>query len=227
MNLAEFEKIMKNVPDDRFNEGISKGALKLSDEQVATVSFIFWITYMAEKDLGDVISTPWALIKKYAENNGEISSTKDALNKMLGWAESETKLEDVISDLEPRKQAEILKSVKENYRPKRKPGIENLEYFIDKIRIHEAFFGDNERTKLYWKLNGLRNKISHGDIEGFGYNEQDLTQRPTREALLMDYLRTGVESDTSKSKLWNSLSENEKAEIKRKNREILQKEGEI
>jgi len=57
-SLDLFKQTIKTVSDDKLNETISKGALKLTDEQIATVSFVFWLVYMAEIDLKDILSKP-------------------------------------------------------------------------------------------------------------------------------------------------------------------------
>ncbi|MDO9230962.1 MAG: hypothetical protein Q7U36_00565 [bacterium] len=145
--------IIESVSDEKFNETISKGALKLNDNQIQTVSFIFWLCYMAENDLNDVLKQAWQLSTEIT--NPEIS-------------ESDQKI--------------LLKtfSKKDNF------DINNLEYFADKIKIHEAMCDDN-LTKLLWKLNELRNDISHNRINKLGYNGQSLFLREIKEKILFDY----------------------------------------
>lgn len=51
-----FKNKIEDVSDQQINEAISKGALKMNDEQITTVSFVFWLVYMAETDLNDIIN---------------------------------------------------------------------------------------------------------------------------------------------------------------------------
>lgn len=153
--LDDLKVIMKNVSDEKFNETISKGALQLSDNQIQTASFVFWLCYMAEKDLNDVLRQAWKLSTEIT--NPEIS-------------ESDQKI--------------LLKtfSKKDNF------DIDNLEYFADKIKIHEIVCND-DLTKMLWKLNDLRNDISHNRINELKYNERSLFLRDTKEKILLDYFK--------------------------------------
>lgn len=152
--IDDLKLIMKEVSDEMFNETISKGALQLSDNQIQAVSFAFWLCYMAEKDLNDVIKQAWKLS---VISHPEIS---EYVQKIL------------------------LKtfSKKDNF------DINNLEYFADKIKIHEIIYND-DLTKILWKLNNLRNNISHNRIDKLEYNGQSLFLRETKEKILLDYFK--------------------------------------
>lgn len=76
--------------------------------------------------------------------------------------------------------------------------IDNLEYFSDKIKVYQAMFGENDRTKLLWALNDIRNNLSHNRIEKMQYNGQSLAIRETKEKILNDYFATALAVDTSK-----------------------------
>lgn len=87
MELFEvFKNKIENVSDQQINETISRDALKMNDEQIATVSFAFWLVYMAETDLNDIINKslvatistlPPAVTKKVEELlNEEIKGKK-------------------------------------------------------------------------------------------------------------------------------------------------------
>ena len=222
MNLNEFEKIMKNVSDEKFNETISKGALQLEDDQIKATSFVFWLVYMAESDLNDVIDGAWKLTQKHGTENKDVWEIVEGwVQEMLtGEKEYEDKLDEVVGELSEEKRKEIMGIVKDFYQKKRIPNIAQLDYFIDKIRVVEGLYGETERVKLFWKLNSLRNKISHNKIDELRYNDEDLKQRSVREKLLLDYFRTALETDFSKSESWNSLSDEQKAQIEEKVKEI-------
>jgi len=174
------KQIITKVSDNELNEVISKGALKLSNEQIATVSFVFWLVYMAETDLNTVISEAWSKSKQFFSKDVH-QITRKMLQKMIPHG--------------------------------RKIDVENLEYFSDKIKIFEAMFGRTSRTELLYKLRDLRNDISHNRIDELRYNGGDLSLRTTKEKILLDYFEIALEVDFSKSDFWNSLTEDEKAQI--------------
>lgn len=150
--IDDLKLIMKEVSDEMFNETISKGALQLSDNQIQTISFVFWLCFMAEKDLKDVINQAWGL-----------------------------------STLEVRES--VQKILLKEFSKKEDFNINNLEYFADKIRVHSVICNDG-LTKLLWKLNGLRNDISHNRIDKLEYNGQSLFLREVKEKILLDYFKT-------------------------------------
>lgn len=190
--LELLKKKAREGTEVQLNETISKGALKLTDEQTGTVSFVFWLVYMAETDLNDVISEAWQLAKKTA--SPEVQATAKQM------------LEDMIKG-------------------ERKIDIENLEYFVDKIKVYEAMFGKNKHSKLFWKLNDIRNDLSHNRIDGLKYEGLSLSLRSTKEKVLFDYFDTMNETDSSKSKFWNSFTPEEKKVIEEKFRIIQQQKG--
>jgi len=59
------EKSFNESDESRLNESISKGALKLDDKQIALVSFIFWLCYMAEVDLTKSIIGAWKMANTF------------------------------------------------------------------------------------------------------------------------------------------------------------------
>ena len=169
--------------DEQLNDAISRGALKLTDVQIATVSFVFWLVYMAEIDLHHVMSSAW-------KESGSMFS--DDINK-------------------------VAKEMLQKYVPNgKKIDPDNLEYFSDKITLAEALVGKNDWVELLYKLKTLRNYISHNRIDDLKYNDEPLTDRKTKEKILFDYFETSIQLDFSKSEIWNSLSEEDKAEIKEK-----------
>ena len=168
MELFEFFKNnIENVSDKQINEAISKGALKMNDEQITTVSFVFWLVYMAETDLNDII------------------------NKSLITT---------ISILSPEVTKKVKEILNDEIKGKKKIDINNPECFSDKVKIYEAFYGKTERTKLLWKLNDIRNDLSHNRIDNLKYKEKPLSLRKTKEKILIDYFETAFQMDHSKSK---------------------------
>jgi hypothetical protein len=174
-----FQGKIREVSDQKLNETISKGALKMSDEQIATTSFAFWLVYMAETDLNTALSEAW-------------SSSKSLLPNAIEAAE---------------------KMLKEMIPGKREVDINDLQYFSEKIKVYEALMGATERTKLLWKFNDIRNDLSHNRIDKLAYNDEVLSLRETKEKVLIDYFRTALNPDLSQSKVFNSLSAEQKAEI--------------
>jgi len=168
MNIFElFKGNIKNVSDQQINETISKGALKMNNEQIATVSFVFWLVYMAETDLNKIL-------------NESLTTTMSTLS-----SEVTKKVEEIL---------------KEEIKGKKEIDINNPECFSDKTKIYEAMFGKTERTKLLWKLNDIRNDLSHNRINNLKYDGQLISLRKTKEKILIDYFETALQTDFSKSK---------------------------
>lgn len=150
--IESLKLMMKEASDELFNDTISKGALQLNDNQIQTVSFVFWLCYMAEIDLNDVIKQ--------------------------AWQQSIT--------LHPEFDESVQKILLKTFSKKDEFNIDDLEYFVDKIKVHEAVC-DDDLTKILWKLNGLRNEVSHNRIDKLEYNGQSLFLRETKENILLDY----------------------------------------
>lgn len=176
-----FQTKIREVSDQKLNETIAKGALKMSDEQIATTSFAFWVVYMAETDLNTALSEAW-------------SSSKSLLPYAVEEAE---------------------KMLKEMIPGKREVDINDLQYFSEKIKVCEALMGATERTKLLWKFNDIRNDLSHNRIDKLAYDNEALSLRATKEKILIDYFKTALNPDLSQSKIFNSLSKEQKEEIEK------------
>ena len=156
----------------------SQAALGLSDGQVNTVSFCFWLVYMAETDLNDVIQESWV---------------------------------NAISGLSPEITEAAITALNEGVRGEKILTPDNLEYFSEKIKLYECLFGDDSRTKLFWKLNTLRNNLSHNRINELMYNDRSLADLDVKKELAIDYFRTSFEEkDWTQSKLYKSLSEEDR-----------------
>jgi len=192
MCIAQLKSLIKENKDSPLDEVISRGALKLDDNHIETVSFIFWLCYMAEYDLDDILRESFRLAKKaYPVNDFIIKVLKEEHNLD-------------IKKIDPDNP---------DYLP-------NEITFGDRIKILKNSFGDDQAVKLLWKLKGLRDDISHGRIKKLSYNNKNLLLRETRENLLIDYFNQMLNENFFKSKTWNKLDEKAQEEVKRKYNEL-------
>ncbi len=192
--LEELKKRLSVVSETQINEMFSKGALKLTEAQIGTVSFVFWLVYMAEADLNTISKKAWEIAKDPASHEIEVVAEKMLQDRIGG-------------------QKIICPSCGTVCRNREIKPFEP-EYFSDKIKVYEAFFGKTDRTNLLWKLNDIRNDLSHNRVDTLSYNGELLSERNTKEKLVLDYFRTSQDVDLSKSDIWNSLSEEEKETIR-------------
>jgi hypothetical protein len=91
--------------------------------------------------------------------------------------------------------------------------IENLPYFIDKIKVYKIMLGKDKATKIFFKLNDLRNDISHNRIDNLQYDGVPLSKKETKVKVLTDYFEAVNEVDSDKSNFWQSLTEEQKTEV--------------
>ncbi|MCL4392283.1 hypothetical protein M1413_03040 [Patescibacteria group bacterium] len=188
MDPLEFLKSrVKEGSEEQLNNVIAKGVLKLGDEQIATVAFVFWLVYMAETELNAATSQSWAIVEKFAPQ-GVKEMVADRVQKLAGG--------------------------------RKKLDLKNLEYFSDKIRVYEALLGDNKLKRLLWKLNDIRNDLSHNRVSNLSYDGESLSLRSTKEKILIDYFDAVLNSDVTTSDTWNSLSEDNKKVVKSIAREV-------
>jgi len=181
-SFKKIEKQIKMVSDDKINETFSVGALKLSPELIAAVSFTFWLVYMAETDLNNIISRAWSGAKSFFPYEVQIRA-KEMLTEAIGG-------------------------------DKRKVDPDSLEYFSDKIKMCGVLAGDSPYIKLLWKLNGLRNDLSHNRLDKLAYNGLALTTRDGKEAVILDYFRSNLSGpDPSESEFWKTLTDEDKDKI--------------
>lgn len=186
-------KLMHEGTDEQLRDFIPKGALLLSEEEINTVTFGFWTVFMAEKDLNSVIQMAWSsLLAETSEE--ELKECQSLLTNLIGQSSTEC----------PNCGHIILG---------REVNVAEPEYFSDKIKIVQALYGKNRRTEVLWKLNDIRNDISHNRIDRLQYNKNNLSLRSTKEQLIKDYLESAFEFDMSKSKVWDALDEKIKEEI--------------
>jgi len=157
--IEQFKIIAQNASDEKFNETISRGILRLSDNQINTVSFVFWLCYLAETDLNDVVKGSW---QKVSSNSS-----------------------DILKD----KALEILVKKMYNGKKDKKIDFNNLEYFIDKIKVYEMAVGKNKSVEMLWIINGIRNDLSHNRINELQYKKESLFLRETKNKLLIDYFQ--------------------------------------
>lgn len=199
---------MKEVPDEKFNETISKGALKLTSAQINTVSFVFWLCYMAEIDLESVLTNAWQIAS--APFSQEERTLAKSMLKNMAFGTRDLKLDDALTVFPPETINKIQATVDQNYITRRDVDVEGLEYFSDKIKIYEAFYDKNERTKLLWKINQIRNDVSHNRIDQLTYNNESLELRETKEKLLIEYLRTSFTSKFEDTNFYKRLTPDQK-----------------
>jgi hypothetical protein len=182
MNEQELLMYLCDLVDTLDNEKLAElipfAALQLKAEQVQTVSFAFWLTYMAEKDLNDVMVSAW-------QSSMQITDTV---------------LAKAVKDL-----------LQVGIRGEKEIDPENMEYFIDKIKVYESFYGKDNRTKLFYKLNDIRNDISHNRIDELTYNNASLYEVETKRLLLKKYFETVTEEkDWTQSNVYKTLTQEER-----------------
>ncbi len=76
--IEELKALMKAAENKKFNETVARGALGMTDEQMDTVSFVFWLVYMAETHLDKSREMAWKIATEGAD-----SATIEAMEKML------------------------------------------------------------------------------------------------------------------------------------------------
>ncbi|MCK4745179.1 hypothetical protein KAS41_03895 [Candidatus Parcubacteria bacterium] len=186
--INQLKKIIKNIPNNELSRIISSGALKLDDDIIDTISFVFWICFMAEQDLKNIEYESLRIAKiAYPEGINE---------KNLKIIEEEYGIR--LHKIDPNDKNHLERNI----------------YFSDLIKIKEKLFGKKNITKLLWKLNNIRNDLSHGRIDNLKYNSESLFLHSTKKRLLIDYFTLSAESDIDNSPIWKKLTSEEKKEIK-------------
>lgn len=213
-DLDVFKAVMQKTTDERFNDTLTKAVLHLTDSQIEAVSFVFWLVYIAETDLNEIINAAWKLAtSQQADPAAQKIAEAEIKNMLMGEKKFKDNLEEVVSTIEESVRTEILGIVQDHYQSKRDIDIGHLDYFIDKIRVIEGLSGKTSLVKLLWKLNDLRNKISHGEIDALEYERENLQNRPAREHLLLDFLSATMSADAEfeKSPFASLLTDEQKA----------------
>lgn len=185
INLEDFKKLISLVPENKFIEFIPKTLLGLDQATVDTVSFIFWFCYKAETEIYHIIRTVYNQTKKKYTSAEGPKLYKDIIHTLI------------LNEFGGKPKCEMCKA-------KKYYDIEELEYFIDKIKVASLFMGkDHKFIKILWKLNYLRNEISHNRLDNLTYNEKKLNLRTTKEELLFDYAEASqIPIDKNKSSVW-------------------------
>ncbi len=203
--IDEVLKKMKEVSEDMLNTAISKGALHLKDDQVATVSFVFWICFLAERDLEFSISEPWRKLSATIIPD-VVEEAKRQLNEHVFGKRKFKPVEEYLKELPTELATNIRGSIAEGYQEKRIKEIDNLPYFADKIQLYEGMFSHNNVASVLWKINSIRNDVSHNRIDTLKYEEVSLYLRQAKEKLLTDYLSAVGNPDHSESSLRKKLN---------------------
>ncbi|MHB8830899.1 MAG: hypothetical protein ACYC44_02205 [Patescibacteria group bacterium] len=197
--IEQVKTLLQNSEVEQLCGIIPKGVLKLTDEQITTVSFVFWLVYMAENDLNTCLTKAWEMSKKPFTSDIHIIA-KAKINEAVG--------------------SEACPSCG-TLGKGRKIDPENPLFFSDKIKLHQVMMGKTKFVSLLWELNNIRNDLSHGRVNTLSYKNQPLVNRETKVKILTDYLDSMFEVDLSKAKFWSSLSEEQQQEIERMYNEIL------
>jgi len=159
--MKKLEEVVNADYYGKFYSLIPKGYLKLNDQQIETVSFVFWACHLAEIQMDTLIKQAWDLAEKTFSKD-ETDTAQKFLDK---------KIKDKFS-----KRA-------------RNIDIKNLEYFGDKIKVINTLSGDTDYTNLLWTLKNLRDDISHTRINELQYKGKSLNNSKTQKALLIDYVK--------------------------------------
>ena len=195
MDIDTLLKVMKTIPDSKLDQTFI-GALNLTEEQQGVVTFVFWLCYMTEIDLESIIQAAWANSNKFFPKETNDAAEKMLIDRLKGYRSKDANISDVlvsIKNLSDRDRTTIKDFVDKNYNSK--PifaGVNSLPYFIDKIRVYESLFGKTNRTNLLWKINTIRNDLSHNKIDSLQYNGESLSLRSTKEKIIEDYFRTSA-----------------------------------
>ncbi len=195
--LEQLKQLIHSRSEEELSKIISHAALRYDDNTSQTISFVFWICYMAEQDLKTIIQGCWNMSKiAYPENsNNEV---------IMNIIKNEYGID--FTKIDPEHP---------NYS-------ENNLYFKDLIDIYEKFFNKTNLSTLFWKLKDVRNDLSHGRIEKLTYNNNSLYLRETKEEILEDYFTYYSEKDNlDTSPIWNSLSTEEKKAVEEKYKKII------
>lgn len=198
-SIEDIKKMVSTASDDKLNATISKGHLKLSDDEVGTISFLFWLCYSAEIDLDSAIQIPWKIVSESTQPE-IVKLAKERLEKFaFGTPKSDMELNETLKNMSTNVADQIKRTIKENFDLKRKRGIDSLESLTDKIAFYQAIFGENNVTEVLWEIKRIRNDISHNRIKELIYKGNNLYLRSTKEEILIDYLSATLNPDHSHS----------------------------
>ena len=161
-------ELMKSVPEAKINDAFV-AALQLSEEEKETVNFAFWLCYMTENDLERAIQEAWSLSASHFTQEVNELAEKMFSEELKGYRFNEideSEFLDKYPHLSEKEKKEISNFISTNYNQKRLfTSVTDIPYFSDKIKVQQAYFGNTDRTKLLWKINEIRNDLSHGRIQ--------------------------------------------------------------
>ncbi len=198
ISVEDLKKIFPKVDDEKFVSAISKGVLKLSDTQIKTITFVYFMCYWVESDLNAVITDPWKEIYKTESTEEVIKAKKSIERYCFGEKKSDLKLMEILKKLPGPIAKDILDTISDNYSLKRNFSIDNLESLTDKIFFYQNLFGKNNVSKILWEFKEIRNNISHGRIDALKYEGNEISLRSTKEKMLIDYLEAYLNPDHSR-----------------------------
>lgn len=215
-------KVIKQMTDTQLSE-VFVGAQKLTKEQRELVEFVFWLCYTTETDLELVITTTWKKSSTLFQDDSGKLAEKMIIDTLKGYRIDKEDIQeylDSLTGLDTEHKKNIADFVGRNYSPKRIfTSVTELPFFVDKIKVYEAMMGKSERTSLLYKINDIRNALSHHRLDDLKYKGRSLMLREAKEEIVLDYFRTSQEvedRDITKSALWKELDEPTREIIKRK-----------
>lgn len=168
--VERLEELVNADYDGKIYSLIPKGILRLDDQQIATVSFVFWVCHLAEVNMHTLIKHAWDVVEKAFSKEDS-----DAAQKLLD------------------------ERIKDKFSKKgRKIDVKNLKYFGDKVKVINTLSGNTDYTNLLWILKDLRDNISHTRINDLQYKNRDLNDLKVQKTLLIDYVRA-MENHKSQS----------------------------
>ncbi|KKK80295.1 hypothetical protein LCGC14_2824900 [marine sediment metagenome] len=188
--MNSFELLKKRIEASSNNDLariISDAALQLDEEQTNAVSFVFWLSFMTEHDLDQVLCEAWKAAKQYGPCG-----------------------EEVVKIIKEKHGIDVAKIDPDD--PDYDPMIIS---FGNRIKIYEDMFGTNSHVKLFRKIKGLRNDISHGRIDKLEYKNLDLRTKEGKQEILIDYFEIMTQKDSGSSLVFQQMSEGEKEEVEK------------
>ena len=191
----ELKDVLKLATDKQLAQIISHGVLKLTDAEVDTISFVFWIIHIAERDLYELMVIAW-------------NSTKNKLST------------DVATIQYIRENYKIKNEIIDPTDPKYSP---NDITFTDRVDIYQKICGRTKLTKFLWELKDIRNDLSHGRIKNLKYNGESLYLRETKEKILLDFIDSLTNNDWQNAAFWKNLTEEEKEDMRQRAKQLMPK----
>ena len=95
---------------------------------------------------------------------------------------------ETIKNTDENTKNKVIKIIKEKVFNDENKNIDNLEYFRDKIKFYVFAKGESDFSKLLWKINDIRNDLSHNKVDKLKYKNKSLYLKETKKDLLLDYL---------------------------------------